>query len=77
MVLSVMSVTSYASQEVTSTNKNENVISEHNYFVDISFEGGTGKAYIKSPVEITDNNGKRSIFKGIEVELLNILTNRK
>ncbi len=60
LILATFIITSCASQEVTSTNKNENVISEHNYFVDISFEGGTGKAYIKSPVEITDNNGKLS-----------------
>ncbi|WP_026510429.1 ABC transporter substrate-binding protein [Butyrivibrio sp. LC3010] len=60
LILATFIITSCASQEVTSTNQNINVISEHNYFVDISFEGGTGKAYIKSPVEITDNNGKLS-----------------
>lgn len=28
------------------------------FLVDIAFEGGSGKAYIKSPVEVTEENGK-------------------
>ena len=54
MVLSVMSVTSYASQEVTSIEKSE----ENRFPVDILFEGGSGKAYIESPVEILEADGK-------------------
>ncbi len=42
---------------VTSCNTQEGASAKQTYFVDITFEGGSGKAFIKSPVEITDENG--------------------
>ena len=36
----------------------ENDASTQSWLVDIGFEGGTGKAYIQSPVEVCDDNGK-------------------
>ena len=48
-------VTSCASQGVTSVlQEDEN----SSFFVDISFEGGSGKAYIKSPVEVSKIDDK-------------------
>ena len=57
LFIGVFSVTSCALQGVTSDNA-KNGETDRTYFVDIGFEGGTGKAYIESPVEITDKNGK-------------------
>jgi iron complex transport system substrate-binding protein len=48
-LLIVFGVTSCGTQEATSA--------KQTYLVDITFEGGSGKAYIKSPVEVTDDNG--------------------
>ena len=45
-------LTSCGMREVTSTVENDS------FFVDITFEGGTGKAYIKSPVEVFQTDGK-------------------
>jgi iron complex transport system substrate-binding protein len=42
-------------QEITSTEQ-ENAAAT--YLIDITFEGGTGKAFIKSPVEVTKEGGK-------------------
>ncbi len=52
-----VSVTSCASQGVTSAKRETKEIEKQVYRVDISFEGGSGKAYIKSPVEVTDIGG--------------------
>ena len=61
ILLGTINVTSCASQGVTSANR-ENTeaakesakdITKEEYLVDITFEGGTGKAYIKSPVDRT------------------------
>ncbi len=57
LFIGVFSVTSCALQGVTSDNA-KNGETDRTYFVDIGFEGGTGKAYIESPVEITEKNGK-------------------
>ncbi len=51
LLLSTVFVTSCGSQGVTSAQK-------ETYLIDITFEGGTGKAYIKSPVEVTDVDGQ-------------------
>ena len=65
ILLGTINVTSCASQGVTSANR-ENTeaakesakdITKEEYLVDITFEGGTGKAYIKSPVEVTNIDG--------------------
>ena len=53
-VLFIMSVTSYASQEVTSeSDQIDRYQEDDGFLVDILFEGGSGKAYIESPVQIT------------------------
>ena len=72
--LGMISVTSCASQGVISDNQeNQNPVNQQDsipegesnegntkeiYQVDITFEGGTGKAYIKSPVEVTSVDGQ-------------------
>lgn len=72
--LGMISVTSCASQGVISDkqenqdsgdNLDNNSVDSSNeantresYLVDITFEGGTGKAYIKSPVEVTNEDGQ-------------------
>ena len=60
----LLCVTSCASQGVTfvSETENENVKEtvKETYLVDIGFEGGTGKAYIESPVEVTSVDGDLS-----------------
>ncbi len=53
-----MAVTSCASQGVTSATQTNASDEEESFLVDISFEGGSGKAYIKSPVEVTKKDGK-------------------
>jgi len=53
-VIGMITVTSCASQEASLLQGEEN----SSFWIDITFEGGSGKAYIKSPVEVTDNNGK-------------------
>jgi iron complex transport system substrate-binding protein len=57
-LLVTVCVTSCSSQGVTSANKNSEEITRKTYLVDMTFEGGTGKAYIKSPVEVTDVDGQ-------------------
>ena len=60
----LLSVTSCASQGVTfvnQTNEESTFTSvKETYLVDIGFEGGTGKAYIESPVEVTSVDGNLS-----------------
>ncbi len=60
----VLCVTSCASQGVTfvnQTNEEQGFESvRENYLVDIGFEGGTGKAYIESPVEVSYVDGDYS-----------------
>ena len=59
-----MVVTSCASQGVTSVNQTiEESVKEsvkETYLIDITFEGGTGKAHIESPVEVTSVDGNLS-----------------
>ncbi len=61
VLLSFLFVTSCVSQGVTSV-KQENTKEEKDgtFEVDITFEGGTGKAYIKSPVTIERKDGQMS-----------------
>ena len=62
-LLMTVLVTSCGQQGVTSVNTDSEISTERNtekstektYLVDITFEGGSGKAYIESPVEITEN----------------------
>jgi iron complex transport system substrate-binding protein len=54
-IIGTMIVTSCASQGVTSALQQQE---NESFLVDITFEGGSGKAYIKSPVEITKTDGK-------------------
>ena len=51
ILFGTMWVTSCASQGVTS-------IEDGVYNIDITMEGGSGKAYIKSPVEVTVKDGE-------------------
>ncbi|WP_029320281.1 ABC transporter substrate-binding protein [Butyrivibrio sp. AE3004] len=53
-----LGVTSCTSQGVTSSYQKNEEIKKKTYTIDIKFEGGSGKAYIKSPVEITDVDGR-------------------
>ena len=54
MLICMISVTSCASQGVTS-------IEDKTYSVDITMEGGSGKAYIKSPVDVTEKGGEMTV----------------
>ena len=54
----MFSVTSCASQGVTSADEQRSEDITQTYTADINLEGGTGKAYIKSPVEITRKDGR-------------------
>ncbi|MCR5053648.1 MAG: ABC transporter substrate-binding protein, partial [Lachnospiraceae bacterium] len=45
-------------QGVTSANQEITEETEKTYSVDITFDGGSGKAYINSPVEVTEKDGK-------------------
>ncbi len=60
----LFSVTSCTSQGVTFVNQTNEESSftsvKETYLVDIGFEGGTGKAYIESPVEVTSVDGDLS-----------------
>ena len=60
-LIAVLCVTSCASQGVTFVNQtNEESIPQsviETYQVDIGFEGGSGKAYIESPVKVTSVDG--------------------
>ena len=62
--ISLLIVTSCNSQGVTFVNQanvEEQVSSvKETYLIDIGFEGGTGKAYIESPVEVTSVDGDLS-----------------
>lgn len=62
--ISLLIVTSCNSQGVTfvnQTNEEEQVSSvKETYLIDIGFEGGTGKAYIESPVTVTSVDGDLS-----------------
>ncbi len=70
IIVEAISITSCASQGVTSANwgetkegeSTETVAGEEEKskqrLVEITMEGGTGKAYIKSPVEVAENEGK-------------------
>ena len=65
VLLCLITVTSCASQGVTSLeqgNKTEvqevNINQDRTFDVDITMEGGSGKAYIKSPVTVTVKDGK-------------------
>lgn len=58
-VLIMTLVTSCSSQGVTVTSKEESSATE---MVDITFEGGSGKAYVSSPVEVT-HEGEKSYAK--------------
>ena len=62
--VSLLSVTSCASQGVTfvnQTNEQQNVQTEiATFWVDISMEGGSGRAYIESPVKVTSVDGDMS-----------------
>ncbi len=68
LILTVITVTSCASQGVTSVEEGkkeatESVIKadeDRTLEVDITMEGGTGKAYIESPVTVTVSDGKMS-----------------
>ncbi len=67
VLLCLITVTSCASQGVTSLeqeNNNEavevNITQNETLEVDITMEGGSGKAYIKSPVTVTVKDGKMS-----------------
>ena len=56
-ILGIVSVTSCAMQEVTATKEKSGQAQEKTYLIDIAFEGGSGKAFIESPVEVTDKDG--------------------
>ena len=58
VVLMLICVTSCASRGVASYNQENAEITKETYLVDITFEGGTGKAYIQSPVEVTSIDGE-------------------
>ncbi len=58
LVMGIIMVTSCGSQEVTSDEETKQELVKKTYSVDITFEGGTGKAYIKSPVEVTEIDGR-------------------
>ena len=66
MLICMISVTSCASQGVTSIEEKKEAgdkaadtgLSDGTYDIDITMEGGTGKAYIKSPVSVTVKDGK-------------------
>ncbi|SEP99760.1 iron complex transport system substrate-binding protein [Lachnospiraceae bacterium NE2001] len=58
VVLMLICVTSCASQGVASYSQQNAEITKETYLIDITFEGGTGKAYIKSPVEVTSVDGE-------------------
>ena len=64
VLIVVLCVTSCTSQGVTFVNQanvEEQVSSvKETYLIDIGFEGGTGKAYIESPVEVTSVDGDLS-----------------
>ena len=68
ILICILSVTSCNSQGVTSVEKQntkEEVITsaeseDGSFEVDITFEGGSGKAFIKSPVLITRTDGRLS-----------------
>ena len=56
----LLCVTSCASQGVTFVSESEKETVRETYLVEIGFEGGTGKAYIESPVEVTSVDGNLS-----------------
>ncbi len=61
VLLSVTSCTSQGVTFVNQTNEESTFTSvKETYLVDIGFEGGTGKAYIESPVEVTSVDGDLS-----------------
>ena len=57
-MIAALSVISCASQEVTSVDAEKTGRSGETYLIDISMEGGSGKAFIKSPVEVTETDGR-------------------
>ncbi len=60
IVLMAFCVTSCASREVTSAIEEKIPAGDETVYADITLEGGTGKAYIESPVEISIKDGKMS-----------------
>ncbi|MCR5053219.1 MAG: hypothetical protein K6A69_00065, partial [Lachnospiraceae bacterium] len=58
LIIGSLFVTSCGSQGVTSANQEITEETEKTYSVDITFDGGSGKAYINSPVEVTEKDGK-------------------
>ena len=76
-LIAVLCVTSCASQGVTfvnQTNVEEQVSSvKETYLIDIGFEGGTGKAFIESPVEVTSVDGDLSavfVWSGVNYDYM-------
>ncbi len=58
VLLSVTSCTSQGVTFVNQTNEEESFATvKETYLIDIGFEGGTGKAYIESPVEVSSVDG--------------------
>ena len=60
LILGLLLVTSCGSQGVTSDEEKNNEIVKTTYSVEISLEGGSGKATIQSPVTITEMDGQLS-----------------
>ena len=60
LILGLLLVTSCGSQGVTSDEEKNNEIVKTTYSVEISLEGGSGKATIQSPVTITEMDGQMS-----------------
>ena len=61
VLLSVTSCTSQGVTFVNQTNEEEHVSTvKETWLIDIGFEGGTGKAYIESPVQVTSVDGDLS-----------------